>query len=160
MHYASEILRRAWDRTHDDRYLVGIEERAEKMLSVEPKYTDDIAHRVLFFRRVFPADYTALRGNTEDAVGLQQRINRQVELDEAALRGSQREDGAWGFAPGKVDDAADPAPTALAIDALAALGADQNDPAVARGVQALLQMQHPYGLWNRSARTGLSRPPM
>ena len=49
----------------------------------------------------------------------------------------------------KVDRNADPAPTALALDALASLGADHTDPAVARGVQSLLAMQHPYGLWTR-----------
>ncbi len=154
IHYAAEILRRAWDKTGDARYLAGIEERAGKLLAVEPKYTDDIAHRVLFFRRVLPADYAVLKENSPAALELLVRVQRQLTEDEAALRAGQREDGAWGFAPGKIDPEADPAPTALAIDALVAQGADANDPAVARGVQALLAMQHPFGLWNRSARTG------
>jgi hypothetical protein len=67
---------------------------------------------------------------------------------------SQREDGAWGFTPGIVDPVADPAPTALAIDALVSLGASHTDPAAAKGVQALLALQDPYGRWNRAAKTG------
>jgi hypothetical protein len=65
------------------------------------------------------------------------RIAQQVKEDERVLRSSQREDGAWGFAPAQIDRSSDPAPTALAIDALAALGADRTDPAVARGVEAV-----------------------
>jgi hypothetical protein len=107
IHYAAEILRRAWDKTRDDRYLAGIEDRVERMLAVEPKYTDDIAHRVLFFSRVLPADYAAQRG-TDEASRLADRIKKRLELDAASLRSSQREDGAWGFAPGKVDATADP----------------------------------------------------
>jgi hypothetical protein len=159
IYYAAEILRRAWDTTGEPRYLAGIEQRAAKMLDLEPKFTDDLAHRVLFFRRVLPADYATLKGKatpegSAEAQRLVERAKEQVERDERALRASQRDDGAWGFAPGKVDSDADPAPTALAIDALVALGVDRDDPAVARGVAALLKMQHPYGLWNRSARTG------
>ncbi|MEJ7605941.1 MAG: hypothetical protein WKF37_06675 [Bryobacteraceae bacterium] len=48
----------------------------------------------------------------------------------------------------------DPAPTALALTALAALGNSDRDPAVKRGVDALLKMQDAYGRWNRSALTG------
>jgi hypothetical protein len=154
IHYAAEILRRAWDTTGEQKYLAAIEDRAAKILDVEPKFTDDIAHRILFFRRVFPANYLALKQNSEAAARLVERVNKQLEQDEKALRGSQREDGAWGFDPGQIDRTSDPSPTALAIDALEALGADANDPAVERGVKALLAMQHPYGLWNRSAKTG------
>ncbi len=153
-HYASEILRRAWDKTGEARYLDGIVERAEKLLKVEPKFTDDIAHRILFFRRVFPTNYAALKGDSEDARKLENRAAEQLKLDETSLRKSQRDDGAWGFAPGKVDATPDPSPTALSIDALVSLGAGKDDLTVARGVQALLKLQYPYGLWNRSARTG------
>jgi len=160
--YSGEILKRAWDKTRDPRYLAGIEERAYKILDVDPQYTDDIAHRIMFFRRVFPADYAELKSKLPavaesrkpNSENLLERIQGQLAQDCEALRRSQREDGAWGFAPGKVDSTADPSPTALAIDALAALGADRDDPQVARGVKALLAMQHPYGLWNRSAKTG------
>jgi hypothetical protein len=154
IHYASEILRRAWDKTGEMRYLAGVAERAAKMLDVQPQFTDDLAHRVIFFRRVFPADFAALKGDSSASLALVERIKEQLVRDEKAIRTSQREDGAWGFAPGQVDRSADPSPTALAIDALVALGADESDPAVTRGVQALLAMQHPYGLWNRSAKTG------
>ena len=154
IHYAAEILRTAWDRTADPRYLAGIEERAEKILGVKPKFTDDIAHRVLFFRRVFPSDFVKLKGGTATAQALVERAQRQLEEDKRALCASQREDGAWGFAPGTVDASPDPAPTALALDALDSLGVDQKDPVIARGVQALLRLQDPYGRWNRSAKTG------
>jgi hypothetical protein len=154
LHYSAEILRRAWDKTGEARYLEGIAQRAPQMLEIQPRFTDDIAHRILYFRRVFPANYLELRDNSEEARQLVARITEQLQQDEQALRASQREDGAWGFTPGQVDASADPSPTALAIDALVSLGADRDDPAVARGVEALLAMQHPYGLWNRSARTG------
>jgi hypothetical protein len=154
IHYAAEILRRAWDTTGDVRYLEGIEQRAGEMLKLQPEYTDDLAHRVMFFRRVFPADYAALKGEAPEARDLLARIQEQLTRDEQALRSSQRDDGAWGFAAGQVDRTPDPAPTALAIDALAALGAGADDPAVERGAAALLAMQYPYGLWNASARTG------
>jgi hypothetical protein len=154
IHYAAEILRRAWDKTGEARYLAAIEERAAKMLDVQPQFTDDLAHRVMFLRRVFPANFAALKANSPEAQKLMARIQEQLGLDEKAIRSSQREDGAWGFAPGQVDRSADPSPTALAIDALAALGAGPDDPAISRGVQSLLAMQHPYGLWNRSAKTG------
>jgi hypothetical protein len=140
-HYAAEILRTAWDKTRDPKYLAGIEERARKLMSLQPKFTDDIAHRVLFFRRVYPSP-------------LDEAVKRQIAADEAALRASQRDDGAWGFTPGIKDPVEDPAPTALAIDALASLGAGVNDPAIARGVAALLRLQDPYGRWNRAAKTG------
>lgn len=152
--YSSEILRRAWDSTGDVKYLDGIEVRATKMLEVQPKFTDDIAHRIMFFRRVFPANFATLKGNSPAALALMDRAAKQVEQDEQTLRSLQREDGAWGFAPAKIDATADPAPTALAIDALISLGAGPNDPAIAKAVPALLAMQHPFGLWNRSARTG------
>ena len=53
-HYAAEILRTAWDKTGEQRYLDGIVEKARKVLDVQPKFTDDLAHRILFFQRVFP----------------------------------------------------------------------------------------------------------
>jgi hypothetical protein len=55
--YAGEILRTAWDRTGHPRYFAALEEKAQKMLAVEPKYTDDLAHRIEFFKRFFPSDY-------------------------------------------------------------------------------------------------------
>src|SRR5262245_4585120 len=147
-HYAAEILRTAWDKTQEQRYLDGILEKARKLLEVQPKFTDDLVHRILFFQRVFPAGDGLLKAKSPEIGALAERGRNQLAADERALRASQREDGAWGFAPGTVDAVADPAPTALVIDALVSLGASTSDPVVAKGVQALLNLQDPYGRWN------------
>ena len=98
IHYAAEILRRAWDKTGEARYLAGIEERAAKMLDVEPKFTDDLAHRVLFFRRVFPADYAALKGNSAEAAAAGRHESRSSSIATSRrIRSSQRDDGALGI---------------------------------------------------------------
>jgi Squalene-hopene cyclase C-terminal domain/HEAT repeats len=203
--YAGEIVRTAWDRTGHPRYLAALEEKAEKMLPVQPKFTDDLAHRIEFFKRFFPRDYlnqnqkareaqqalppeppeptpsqdSAKPGNetapkparfpeykileAEAATKLVARINEQLTRDEARLRAIQNTDGTWGFDPGKLsgdgktwktDGEFDPAPTALALIALQALGYSKDDPAISRGVQALLRTQDPYGRWNKSAQTG------
>jgi len=57
--YAGEILRTAWDRTSHPRYFAALEEKAEKMLGVFPRYSDDLSHRIEFFKRFFPQDYIA-----------------------------------------------------------------------------------------------------
>src|SRR5262252_1172541 len=57
--YAGEILRTAWDRTSHPRYFASLEEKAEKMLGVFPRYSDDLSHRIEFFKRFFPQDYAA-----------------------------------------------------------------------------------------------------
>jgi hypothetical protein len=57
--YAGEILRTAWDRTGHPRYFAALEEKAELMLAVQPKYSDDLSHRIEFFKRFFPQDYPA-----------------------------------------------------------------------------------------------------
>jgi hypothetical protein len=205
--YAGEILRTAWDRTGHPRYFAALEEKAQKMLAVQPKFSDDLAHRIEFFRRFFPQDYSKqnerarARQSTlppepkeeptpkpapgaandgkppeppparfptyqllsgDEAAKLQARIHEQLKKDEARLRAIQNADGSWGFDPGKSDDGQtwktdgqfDPAPTALALIALQALGHTADDPAVARGVKALLRLQDPYGRWNKSAQTG------
>jgi HEAT repeat protein len=205
--YAGEILRRAWDRTDHPRYLAALEEKAEKMLAVQPRYSDDMSHRIEFFKRFFPQDYLtqsqkahatqktlppeppappeveqkpdpktgkmpdppparfpAYQLHTaEKAAQLWQRIQEQLPKDEARLRAIQNPDGSWGFDPGKTSDGGktwkadgqfDPAPTALALIALHALGKDASDPAVERGVKALLRTQDPYGRWNKAALTG------
>ncbi len=205
--YAGEILRTAWDRTGHPRYFAALEEKAEKMLRVSPRYSDDLSHRIEFFKRFFPQDYVAQNRRAreiqqtlppeppekkeepapkpaaggkpaeppparfpayqlkseEDAAKLWARIQEQLKKDEARLRAIQNADGSWGFDPGKSGDDGktwktngefDPAPTALALIALQALGYGAGDPAVARGVKALLRMQDPYGRWNKSALTG------
>jgi hypothetical protein len=57
--YAGEILRTAWDRASHPRYFAALEEKAEKMLGVFPRYSDDLSHRIEFFKRFFPQDYVA-----------------------------------------------------------------------------------------------------
>jgi hypothetical protein len=200
--YAGEILRVAWDRTQHPRYFAGLEEKAERMLVVNPRYSDDLAHRIEFFRRFFPRDYIAQSAKARsiqktlppeppepppakpstdgkpveppparfpkyqlkdaaDAAKLQNRIVEQLTKDESRLRAIQNSDGSWGFDPGKSSDGkwktngeSDPAPTALALIALQALGYGPTDEAVKRGVSALLRVQDPYGRWNKSALTG------
>ena len=201
--FAGEILRTAWDRTKHPRYFSGMEEKALKLLEVQPKYSDDLSHRIEFFRRFFPQDYLEVSRRARSiqqqlppqppridppppsdeseeepapaefpdyellseqaSPSLWQRIQRQVAEDEKRLRAIQNQDGSWGFDPGQVgkggsgwetDGESDPAPTALALIALESLGYGTDDPAVASGVQALLRMQKPYGLWNQSAITG------
>jgi HEAT repeat protein len=203
--YAGEILRTAWDRTGHPRYFAALEEKAEKMLAVQPKYSDDLAHRIEFFQRFFPKDYlnqnrkareaqqalppppaptpapTPAAGKPADATPkpaefpaytlldpeaaqkLLVRIQEQLVKDEARLRAVQNPDGTWGFDPGKLaadgkswktDGQYDPAPTALGLIALQALGRGNDDPAIARGVKALLSKQDPCGRWNKTAQTG------
>jgi len=201
--YAGEILRTAWDRTQRPRYFAALEEKAEKMLAVHPKFTDDLAHRIEFFQRFFPQDYLSQNQRAhaleqglppepapetqaptvdgarreppparfpayrllsrDEAAKLWNRIQEQIKRDEARLRAIQNADGSWGFDPGKSSDGGkswrtdgqfDPAPTALALIALQALGYGPEDQAVDRGVKALLRSQDPYGRWNKSAQTG------
>ncbi len=157
--FAGEILRRAWEKTRDEKYLVALEEKAEKLLKVSPRYSDDLSNRVEFFVKTFPANYVAIRADSDPAKLLWERSRKQIVADEKQLRSIQKPDGSWGFSPNKVTGAEDPkdidpAPTALALTALAALGKTDSDPAVKRGVDALLKMQDPYGRWNRNALTG------
>lgn len=157
--FAGEILARAWSDTRNEKYRQALEEKAEKILAVSPKYSDDLSNRIEFVLKTLPSD--AVDAN------LMTRLRAQIAADERRLRGIQKPDGSWGFHPGVTtdngwtwvngsDDAKDidPAPTALALTALAALGYDDRDPQVKRGVDALLRMQDPYGRWNRNALTG------
>jgi len=139
--FAGTILERAWRDTKNPKYLEALEEKAVKLLDLKPRYTDDPANRVEFFRKIFP-----MAGHK-----LEPRILEKLRADELSLRGSQRKEGCWGFdAKGECE----PAPTALALTALGALGFDDRDSAVARGVAWLLSQQDPYGRWNKSALTG------
>lgn len=204
--YAGEILRTAWDRTGHPRYLAALEEKADKMLGVLPRYSDDLSNRIEFFKRYFPQDYAAQNQkaraiyptlppdpkpqptptpspnssgdgkpvepppalfpayklkSADEVAKLVERIAETIKKDEARLRAIQNADGSWGFDPGKPDGDKwktngeyDPAPTALALSAFHALGFTDKDPAVARGVKALLRQQDPYGRWNKNALTG------
>lgn len=69
--YAGEILRVAWDRTKHPRYFAALEEKAAKMLKVEPKFSDDLSHRIEFFKRFLPADYPAQNRRARE---LQQKL--------------------------------------------------------------------------------------
>lgn len=163
--FAGAILRRAWDDTKDPKYFMALEEKAERILSINVRYADDPANRILFFRDIFPANYLGLKGESEDTKKFLARVAGQIAEDEKRLRAMQKPEGWWGFDPGKRDgdtwvattkepNDIDPAPTALALTALAALGHDDRDPAVKRGVEALLRMQDSFGRWNRNALTG------
>ncbi|MDX2180610.1 MAG: hypothetical protein SFV18_13520 [Bryobacteraceae bacterium] len=155
--FAGTILKRAHDQTRDAKYFSELTRKAERMIGVAPKYSDDLSNRIEFFVKVFP-------GGSEEQIT---RARAQIAADERRLRDIQKPDGSWGFHPGVTTDNGytwkngtddpkdiDPAPTALALTALAALGYNDRDPAVKRGVAALLAMQDPYGRWNRNALTG------
>ncbi|HUQ95850.1 MAG TPA: hypothetical protein VM120_29505 [Bryobacteraceae bacterium] len=163
--FAGAILRRAWDDTRNPKYLAALEEKAQRILKINVRYADDPANRILFFRDVFPSNYLALKGETEEAKKFLAVVAGQIMEDEKRLRALQRPEGWWGFDPGKraggtwqttTNDPKDidPAPTALTLTALAAQGYNDRDPAVKRGVDALLRMQDSYGRWNRNALTG------
>ena len=201
--FAGEILYTAWNRTSHPRYFAAMEKKAQEILKVEPKYSDDLSHRIEFFHRFFPQNYLEQNQraqklqkeikplsakkvkkvvtsskkkepkvaefpeyrilSTDESQKLWSQIRQKIIKDEKRLRRIQNSDGSWGFDPGKTqtgsgswetDGKSDPAPTALALIALESLGYRANDPAISRGVEALLKMQKPYGLWNESAQTG------
>ncbi|MDA0588961.1 MAG: hypothetical protein O2820_14395 [Planctomycetota bacterium] len=126
--YTGEILDEAWRRYRNPQFFRALEDKARKTLAVNPKYTDDMAHRVEFLRRFFPQDYveqvsevlkleeaqkdTKPRipsnvkpgGSVEGAKKLWAQINTQVEQDLARLRAVQNEDGSWGFNPGEKEN--------------------------------------------------------
>lgn len=178
--FSGEILKRAWQDTGDPKYFRALEQRARLILNLRPKVTDDVAVRMDFFGRVLPVkDYPAWArkaAEQEKAAGSEPKskpevvaelageIKKQLQEDEARIRQIQNEDGSWGFNPGASSDGGktwkgagdwDPAPTALAITGLTSLGYGKDDPAIAKGVQALLRMQDPNGRWNKAAITGL-----
>ena len=157
------------------RRMLGTGDDVMKSDAIE--YCDDLGHRVEFFARYFPTEYAAValrvaeqeRLDSEardqvvrEARELEQQIRAQLDEDLARLRAVQLEDGGWGFDPGqrdgdswKVDDTTpDPSPTALALIGFEAAGIGKDDPTVARGIAALLNMQHPTGYWNGKSKTG------
>ncbi|MFO0363106.1 MAG: hypothetical protein ACK55F_00270 [Acidobacteriota bacterium] len=154
--FAGKILAEAYKKTRNEKYLLALEEKAEKLLATNPRYADDLANRILFSTDIFiPRDEN-----------LAARLKAQALADLRRLRQLQRPDGLWQFDPGsspdgftwklKTDDAdVDPAPTALALTALSAMGFTDSDPQVKKGVAALLRAQDPYGRWNKHALTGM-----
>jgi hypothetical protein len=119
---------------------------------VNPRFSDDMSNRILFFKEVFPPNYVQLKGETDEVKAWWKGVEEQMAKDAARLRATQRPDGMWQFDPGTFDEKSkswrvkddekdvDPAPTALAIMALHALGADDKDPQVKRAVEAMLRM--------------------
>lgn len=115
--YAGEIVWTAWKATGEARYFHALEERARRMLSVEPKFTDDLCHRVEFLARYFPgsdecvtaagryaqAELPDEKQRTETVTAAQDlaaRIGVQLLADLARLRAIQLEGGGWSFDPG------------------------------------------------------------
>jgi hypothetical protein len=104
-----------------------MEDKARKTLDGDPKYPDDMAHRVEQLRRYFPEDFVAqvghvlkleaeqgeakprIFGNTtpggsvDDATKLEALIDQQIAVDIARFREIQKPDGTWGFNPGTAD---------------------------------------------------------
>lgn len=179
--FSAEILNTAWKKTGDPKYFRALEDRARRALVLDPRYTDDVAIRLDFFGRVFPlktyAEEAKKAADAEKAAGVEPkvkpedpaeftaRVKAQLAIDEARLRGIQNADGSWNFNPGSTPDGGktwkpanadyDPSPTALAVTGLTSIGYGKDDPAIAKGVQALLRMQDPNGRWNKAAITGL-----
>lgn len=163
--FAGAILRRAWDDSGDPKYLKALEDKADRILKINVRYADDPANRILFFKDVFPSNYLALHNDSDEAKAFVAKVNAQIKEDEQRLRDLQKPEGWWGFDPGKRSGGRwvattqdpkdiDPAPTALALTAFAALNYRDQDPAVKRGVEALLKLQDANGRWNRNALTG------
>jgi hypothetical protein len=162
--FAGEILKQAWQTTRNPKYLDALEEKARLSLKVRPRFSDDMSNRILFFKEVFPENYVQLRDETDEAKKFAAEIAAQLAIDLKRLRETQRPDGMWQFDPGtesngkwrvKTDDKdVDPAPTALAIMALHAMGAGVEDPQIGKAVQALLRKQDAFGRWNEHALTG------
>jgi HEAT repeat protein len=158
--FAGEILKRAWLNTRNPKYLHALNEKAKLALKVRPRFSDDMSNRILFFKEV----YIDSDDQSDDAKAFRNQIQAQLIDDEKRLRQLQRPNGLWQFDPGtqtngnwtvKADDKdQDPAPTALAIMALHAMGASKQDPQIAKAVQALLKKQDPFGRWNEHALTG------
>jgi hypothetical protein len=176
---STEILKTAWEKTGDPKYFRKMEEKARQVLAVDPQFTDDVALRLDYYGRVFPivqyADWQRRAERQEAAANLKTapgpapekfvaQVRAQMVQDEARLRAIQNADGSWGFNPGATadggktwkagDTGSDPSPTALGLTGLTSLGYGKEDPAIAKGVKALLAMQKPPGRWNKAAQTG------
>jgi hypothetical protein len=171
--FSADILKTAWEKTGEPRYFRKMEEKANRIMAVQPKFLDDIAFRLDFFHRLVPIDqyekWTAKAAEPEktkpaDVSAFVAKVKAQLVQDEARLRALQLADGSWGFSPGSTpdggktwtgrDSGGDPAPTALGIYALTSAGHGKGEPAIANGVKALLGMQDASGRWNKAAITG------
>ncbi len=170
--FSAEVLERAWRDTGEPRYFFGLEEKGRKILATgdDIRVTDDYGHRIEFVHRIWPIDYveqvrklTNSPRRVAEAEILHQGLRDRAALDMQRVLALQRDDGGWGFNPGRAgsvgewvrpEDHSYPAATAVALIALEAAGKRPDDPVVARGVRWMLQNQYPYGLWNAAAATG------
>ncbi|MAV37238.1 MAG: hypothetical protein CMJ59_17480 [Planctomycetaceae bacterium] len=177
--YAGEIVWTAWRETGEPKYFHALEDKARRMLKIDVKFCDDLGHRVEFFGRYFPSEYVAAAARVADqeqlpaekkvaivqaAAELAGKVQIQVAADLARLRGIQLAGGGWSFDPGKSadggqtwevkDQKADPSPTSLSLIAFQAAGVGRHDATVTKGIQALLGLQHPTGLWKVASQTG------
>lgn len=170
--FSAEVLERAWRDTGEPRYFYGLEEKGRKILATgdDIRVTDDYGHRIEFFHRVWPVDYveqvrrlTSSPRRVAEAEILDKALRDRAALDLRRLMALQREDGGWGFKPGRAgpdgtwvrpEDYSYPAATAVALIGLEAAGRTAEAPVVAKGVQWMLRNQYPYGLWNAAAATG------
>ncbi len=169
--FAAEILERAWRDSGERKYLVGLVDKAEKIVATgdnQIKVSDDLGHRIEFFYDLLPRKELAELSDGSElakrAAALLPAFEKQVERDLRRLLALQQDDGSWGFDLGvhdepadtwnRIDDIGDAAPTAVALIGLRAAGHGTDSPPVRRAVHWLLQNQFEYGLWNRSAQTG------
>jgi hypothetical protein len=177
--YAGEIVWTAWHATGEPKYFHSLEDKARRMLDINLKFCDDLGHRVEFFSRYFPKDYVAVATKVCDqeklddakkqlaidqAKQLEAKIQTQIAADLLRLRGVQLEGGGWSFDPGTAnedgkswtvkDQKADPSPTSLALIAFQAAGISKDDPTVKKGIDALMKLQKPTGMWKVASQTG------
>lgn len=71
--FSSEILQAAWQKHSKPEYFRALEDKARKVLAVQPKFTDDAALRLDYFHRIFPI------GKYE------QELRKATELDKKPL---------------------------------------------------------------------------
>ena len=177
--YAGEIVWTVWQTTGEQKFFHAVEDKARRMLGINVKFCDDLGHRIEFFSRYFPRDYVAAatmvaeqeqlddakqQETIRQAQELHVRICSQVTADLQRLRCIQLAGGGWSFDPGSTSDEgrtwivkdtkADPSPTSLALIAFHAAGVGRDDPTVKSGIDALLKLQKPTGMWKVASQTG------
>lgn len=175
--YTGGILANAWEKQREVRFFRALEDKANRMLGINVKFTDDLGHRIDFYKRSFPADYVmqatkiaqdeadeAKRAELiEAAKALQAKIDDQVEKDKERLFQTQLSDGGWGFNPGELKDSkwqtpasttSDPSPTSTSLLAFNALGMPVDHPVVQATINNLLRNQKPTGMWKIASQTG------
>jgi hypothetical protein len=70
-------------------------EKAEKMLAVQPKYSDDLAHRIEFFQRFFPRNYLDQNHKAREAQQALPSPPPPAASEPAPLAGNLRASRAW-----------------------------------------------------------------